>query len=198
MDDVEEFTPKDLEVLPNKIVHDILQYGITYDSSVNEPNSDSSLGVSKNSKRYNPKNRKFKKEALCSMNRVASLFVLYITTVAESIAKSNKRSTVYDRDILQALRQCMFWDVETQITDSESTELQQKSSKDEKEGMEMDGDDDLDVEPEDDTELQDDLEMDEDVDEDSEELDVGDLEQNEDKGLESGINSEGQATEDQL
>ncbi|UKK02610.1 DNA-directed DNA polymerase [Theileria orientalis] len=190
MDDVEEFTPKDLEILPNKIVHDILQYGITYDSSVNGHNTDSVTGVSKNSKRYNPKNRKFKKEALCSMNRVASLFVLYITTVAESIAKSNKRSTVYDKDILQALRQCMFWEVETQITDSENTELQQKpSDKDEKADMEMDGDDGLDAEPEDDAELQEELEMDEDVDEDLEELDVGDLEESEDKGVESGINS---------
>ncbi|UKJ89616.1 DNA-directed DNA polymerase [Theileria orientalis] len=198
MEDVEEFTPKDLEILPNKIVHDILQYGITYDSSVNEPNSDSTLGVSKNSKRYNLKNRKFKKEALCSMNRVASLFVLYITTVAESIAKSNKRSTVYDKDILQALRQCMFWEVETQIADSEKTELKQTPHKDEKAGIEMDVDDDLDVEPEDDTEIQDDLEMDEDVDEDLEELDVGDLEQIENKGLEPRINSEGQPTVDHV
>ncbi|EAN31731.1 hypothetical protein TpMuguga_04g00379 [Theileria parva strain Muguga] len=126
MDEEDEFTPKDLEVLPFKTVlsvHDIVHFGITRDSTDFDCSNSSNPGVSKNVKKYSPKNRRFRKEAIFSMNRIASLFVLYITTIAESIAKNNRRSSVFDKDILEALKQCMFYEVESQIND-----LQQKEN----------------------------------------------------------------------
>ncbi|XP_953044.1 uncharacterized protein TA08125 [Theileria annulata] len=122
MEEEDEFTPKDLEILPFKTVHDIVHYGITRDSTDFEDPSSSSPGVSKNAKKYSLKYRRFRKEAIFSMNRIASLFVLYITTIAESIAKNNKRTTVFDKDILEALKQCMFYEVESQINDLQKKE----------------------------------------------------------------------------
>lgn len=119
----EEVTPKTLEILPVALVHDILQRGIT---SVGHSEPSNDVSTNKNAKRYVPKNRKFKKEAIASLSRASSLFVLYITTIAYSIANANKRSTVVERDVMEALRTCMFWEIERQIVNEQDLQEEEE------------------------------------------------------------------------
>ncbi|AFZ81191.1 hypothetical protein BEWA_005990 [Theileria equi strain WA] len=155
---MEEATPKSLELLPVALVgnvHDILQRGIT---SVDHPDSSNDVSTNKNAKKYLPKNRKFKKEAIASLNRASSLFVLYVTTIAHSIAKANKRSTVVERDVMEALRTCMFWEIERRIVNEQDTQYEE------------DGDDvEIDDAPTNDLEQMDDIE---DIAENPEEMEI--------------------------
>ncbi|KAK1442666.1 hypothetical protein BgAZ_301840 [Babesia gibsoni] len=106
--------PKDLEILPVRLVQAALQKGLTAQSGMKY--GELLPSNSKNAAKYALKNRRFGKEAVSMLNRAASLFVLYIASIAQDQAKSKKRSTIYDKDVLEALKLGLFWEIEREMS----------------------------------------------------------------------------------
>ncbi|ORM41489.1 uncharacterized protein BXIN_2509 [Babesia sp. Xinjiang] len=113
----EAIEPNQLEILPVKLVQAALQRGILTSAALNPTEQSTAKRGGKHATKYALKNRKFSKDALNTLNRAASLFVLYITTIAQDIAKNKKRATVYDADIIEALKVGQFWEIEREMSD---------------------------------------------------------------------------------
>ncbi|KAK2198295.1 Histone-fold [Babesia duncani] len=112
MDDILQ-NPKLLEQIPSTVLHHLLQRGI-YSDTNNFSHESVDESTNKGNKRPS-RNRIFRKTAVAGLNRAASLFIIYITTIAHDIAKSQKRSTVLERDVLAALKLSLFWEIEREI-----------------------------------------------------------------------------------
>ncbi|SCN62639.1 CCAAT-binding transcription factor, putative [Plasmodium chabaudi chabaudi] len=61
------------------------------------------------------KNYKIKKEALNTLSKCLSLFILYITDGALEHCESEKRFTIFVRDILNSLNDSLFLDIYDQL-----------------------------------------------------------------------------------
>ncbi|SCM25884.1 CCAAT-binding transcription factor, putative [Plasmodium chabaudi chabaudi] len=61
------------------------------------------------------KNYKIKKEALNTLTKCLSLFILYITDGALEHCESEKRFTIFVRDILNSLNDSLFLDIYDQL-----------------------------------------------------------------------------------
>ncbi|CDR95087.1 hypothetical protein, conserved [Babesia bigemina] len=118
--------PRELEILPMKLVQTALQKGLLDRAALSGVEASTVKGGKKHTA---IRNRKFSRDAVNVLNRAASLFVLYITTVAQDIAKTKKRwdvltelctvcrATVYETDILEALKSCLFWEIEREMSE---------------------------------------------------------------------------------
>ncbi|KAK1938436.1 hypothetical protein X943_001181 [Babesia divergens] len=109
--------PKDLEILPVRLVQAALQKGLISQGVTNDTKSSDTASNSKQAAKYSPKNRRFSRDAINTLNRAASLFVLYIVSIAQDHARSKKRATVYDKDIREALKQGLFWEIEREMSE---------------------------------------------------------------------------------
>ncbi|GBE61691.1 CCAAT-binding transcription factor [Babesia ovata] len=112
--DGDNIEPRELEILPIKLVQTALQKGLLDRAALSRVGA--STGKS-GKKQTAIRHKKFSKDAVNVFNRAASLFVLYITTIAQDIAKTKKRATVYEADILEALKSCLFWEIEREMSE---------------------------------------------------------------------------------
>ncbi|GFE54562.1 CCAAT-binding transcription, putative [Babesia ovis] len=117
----DSINPNELEILPVKLVQAALQKGIFDVIALDPGEQDGDMRSGKHGTKYALKNRKFNKDAVSVVNRAASLFVLYITAIAQDIARNKKRSTVYEADIIEALKAALFWEIEREMSSDMST-----------------------------------------------------------------------------
>nr|BAN65282.1 hypothetical protein [Babesia bovis] len=113
----ESINPDELEILPVKFVQAALHKGMLQDVTLHNVDEVTSTRTGKSIANYALKNRKFSRDAVNMLNRAASLFVLYITTLAQDIAKNKKRTTIYEADILEALNTALFWEIEREMSE---------------------------------------------------------------------------------
>ncbi|GIX64597.1 transcription factor [Babesia caballi] len=111
-----EIDAKELELLPVKLVQQALNKGLLESAAMGAVNETRMKRGAKRAVRYTLKQKKFAKDAVNTVNRAAGLFVLYMAAVAQDIAKSKKRTTVCQTDIVEALKAGLFGEIEREMS----------------------------------------------------------------------------------